>query len=735
MKSAVRALVVLALLPLGWRGLSAQSNIKISGEVFDAGTHAGLIGANVVVLGTSYGAASDSRGRFTIADLLPGRYRLAVSMLGYRAVEIDVEVILDVAVELRVPLHPQPISMPEVVVSSERLTAPHPSAAVTVITRQQIVRRQAKSVAEVLEDVAGLQVLASGGLGRSARLSIRGSASNQVLILLDGQRLNTAQSGSVDLSTIPINWVEKIEIIKGGSSALYGADAIGGVVNIITRRAGLAGDSRARLSGTVGRFGTQVVSPSFRTALGPLGLRVSYQRLHTEGDFPYRTFADPPKNSVQVRRLRDNAWTTSDNAFVKLAWQGLAGYGFELSGQYYDARMGIPGPENQLTPKARQSDRRALLSAKLGLPVARGTRAEVLAYHHTFLQEYQAPPPGTYLFRNRHRNRATGSEVRLYSRVMGSAFTVGYAWRQDLLQSSDLVRPARSLGRRQRTTHSIFAQAEVDIVRPATPAALRLRLVPAFRLDRPSDNPTAYSPKLGLTLNRGLARTLILKGNVGKSYRAPTLNSLFWVPDAFALGNPHLRPERATNYDAGAVLRLPLAGEVEAEVTWFGRDVQDIIVWQRQFDGRFRPFNVSRASIRGREDHLQWRLGQGRLVAELNHTLLDAVNRSGERVTDGKQLVFRPRHTTSVSLSTRMGAVSAEIRRRWVSKRYTREANTKFLDPYSVTDIRAALSLAFGQWQLKVGAQVNNLTDENYRLIEGHPMPGREWRLTLELGY
>jgi outer membrane cobalamin receptor len=735
LKNVHFSFVALAALLMGLSGLAAQSNIRISGEIFDADTGTPLIGANIVVVGTNYGAASDLRGRFVLSDLPPGRYRLQARMLGYRPDEVDVEVKVDVPVELRIGLEPQPIPMPEVVVSAERVSLPHPSAAVTVITRDQIEQRQAKSVAEVLEDVAGVQILATGGLGRSARLSIRGSASNQVLVLLDGQRLNTAQSGSVDLTTIPINWVEKIEVIKGGSAAVYGGEAIGGVVNIITRKAARYGTDRFLVSATVGEFGTRALTPSLRTRLGPVGLQLSYRRLDAEGDFPYRTYLDPPKNSIQVRRVRDNAWTSSNNAFVKLAWKGRPGYTAEIAGQYYDARMGIPGPENQLTLNASQSDRRVLLSAKLGWAIAGGIRAKILAYRHDFLQEYEAPPPGTYLFRNRHRNRATGVDVRLDSRIGSTRVTVGYAFRKDLLKSVDLIRPTRSLGRRQRTTHSAYAQAEIPVVPPGAPAGLTLRLVPAYRVDRPSDNPTAYSPKLGLVLSHGGGWSATLKGNIGKSYRAPTLNSLFWVPDAFALGNPHLRPERATNYDAGAVVRLPLAGMIEAEVTWFGSDVKDIIVWRRQFDGRFRPFNVARAKIRGREDHLSWRLGHGWLVAEVNHTLLDAINRSGERVTDGKQLVFRPRHTTSVSLSTRIGSFSAEVRRRWVSKRYIREANTKFLDPYAITDVRASASLRIAGWNVKLGARINNLTDADYRLIEGYPMPGREWRVTLELGY
>jgi len=728
-----RIALLAAVLLVAATALMAQSNVKVEGEVLDARSRAPLIGANVMVQGTNYGAATDEGGRFALRDLPPGRYRLEVRMLGYRTESRQVEVEVDVTAWVRFMLEPQPIRMPEVVVTAERRSASNPAAAVTVITREEIERRQAKTLAEVLQDAVGVQVLATGGLGRPARVSIRGSAPNQVLVLLDGQKLNTAQSGSVDLSTIPIDWVDRIEVVRGGSSAMRGGEAIGGIINIVTRRARPASAASFQLAGSVGAFGTMSVTPSFSMSLGPVGVRMSFQRLETQGDFRYSTFADPPKNSIAVTRVRDNADATSDNAFVKLSWSGPAGIAAELSTQVYNARMGIPGPETQLTPEARQTDRRTLMGASLRLPLGKRLLGELLAYSHRFVQEYQAPPPGVYVFHNRHRNRAVGVEARLHSRLGGIPATFGYAFRRDLLRSDDLIRPSRSLGRLQRTTHSLFLQAEMELLR-ARRRALRLKVVPGYRVDRPSDQGTAYSPKLGVVLGAGEASSITIRGNIGKSYRAPTLNSLFWVADAFALGNPNLRPERATNFDVGAALRLPLAGELTAEVAWFGSDVKDIVVWQRQFDGRFRPFNVARAQIRGREDHLRWRLGHGWVVAELNHTYLNAINRSGERVTDGKQLVFRPRHTTAAALSVQLGRFYLEARRRWVSKRFIREANTKFLDPYSITDARAAVTRTSGSWTLKIGIEIDNLTNESYRLIEGYPMPGREWRLNLEVG-
>jgi outer membrane cobalamin receptor len=227
----------------------------------------------------------------------------------------------------------------------------------------------------------------------------------------------------------------------------------------------------------------------------------------------------------------------------------------------------------------------------------------------------------------------------------------------------------------------------------------------AIRADWTGFTSPAYSPLFSGTMNFDKKIRFRLFGSWGESFRLPTLDALFWKEDVFAAGNPRLLPERAESREAGYRILVPVFGKIHWEQTFFHNDLKNLIVWQRRADGKFTPENVSKAKIFGREEVLH----------------------------DGKQLVFRPRHVYNANLTAAQNMVSLNLSGRWVGKRFTRAENTKYLPPYETYDASFAFSPKIRKRTWNFSLSVENFTDRRYEILELYPMPGRSYRLALEI--
>ena len=187
-----------------------------------------------------------------------------------------------------------------------------PSAFVTVINARDY-DEEFETVEDVLGKVAGVNVRRFGGLGAHSTVSIRGSKGEQVLVLVDGMRLNSAQRSSVDLSTLPLRSVERIDVVRGGGSARYGSDAVGGVISITTRSADTGDQAAASL--TAGRFETLGADVFAARKLENVSASVGYSRLRSENDF--RFDLRKPDGSIVWQSVPDSRNTRLNADFVE----------------------------------------------------------------------------------------------------------------------------------------------------------------------------------------------------------------------------------------------------------------------------------------------------------------------------------------------------------------------------------------------------------------------------------
>jgi len=651
-----------------------------------------------------------------------------------------------------------------------------PSGFSTVIDARDYDDRFA-TVEEVLGQVPGVRVRRFGGLGSYSTASIRGSKSEQVLVLLDGVRLNTAQRGAVDLSTIPLRQVEKIEVLRGGGSARYGSDAEGGVISITTRKPEDAEPSAdASLSaGTHSTLGGDL-------ALAGGGERaqalVTYSRLRSEND--YRFELEPPPRSASGRPGAGGAQSGSTthrrlNAeFVENA--GLLRGSLETGPRsrldatldLYGKDGGEPGstwdkpvvdvPDDILScTGADESYDRGILRLAWSherafggaFELAGGLRAEDNELHD---------PDGACGFISPlvtgGRDSATSreSESSLDARWIANPLAFGPLELGGRMASS--LRYARvdasDADIHRRTTVLLSLQPELVLFGGG------VRIFPALAFERadtseglaraaaaqpavsvsPQDE-NAWLPAIGVIWQ--IAPGLRAKANWNRVFRRPDFSELFHPDWGFIRGNPELLSERGWNADAGFELSSPGAGpvtELRFETDFFQREIDEGIEWVLNVNNAYMPLNTGPSRALGVEVGAGARLF-GRLQLGGSYTWTDARylgnSGSGAAFDSGVERIFPhvPEHAFALNASLGLGAIEPWTELRYESEIAYQVGRTTLSDAALQVDagviIRPSLvpGFEFLPAGVTLSVDASNLTDEQRTDSLGQPLPNQ----------
>ncbi|OGC76998.1 MAG: hypothetical protein A2Z27_01100 [candidate division Zixibacteria bacterium RBG_16_50_21] len=707
----------------------SQSPTKISGQVLDQTTLFPVSGAAVTIQGTAYSTTTDNEGFYSFENLPTGDYVLTIRSLGYRLWSSELLFITeDRQISLTVKLQPQPIKLPQLRVEGDRVQAATKdlTSQSIVLEENQIQRLSPSNLAEVLNSLPGVYVQETG-TKNSTRVSIRGSAGDQVLILLNGVRINSAQTGEADLNAIPVSQVKRIEVVKGAQTARYGPDALAGVIDIITKTAGFGQPIKFQARTQSGSFGTRNWELSGEKQFIPgLNLSASGTRSSTTGDF---TYADSGKIFT-----RTNAGQNSDNFFVNANWQRTEKQTASLTFFKYFATNELPGPLLQLNDSAFSKDNRLNLAFNSSHLFSSVLSLENKAGYQNWKQTFHIREPFYIPVRVDYANKQWETESRLRLDYSVTKLSLGLSYLKSTLEGIDYQRPASSIGKVGKNTFSGLISAQ-QFVEPKILDLLVLST--AGRIDKTSSFEPEFSPQVGLLVSQGDQTNLRLTANWGKSYHNPTLNALFWKEDAYASGNPNLKPERATNFDAGIEIRLPLFGEFSAGQTYFHSYIRDLIIWQKSFDGKYTPLNVSKSLIEGYEQIVTWKVLKNLLELEFNHTRSDAVNKTEVHTKYDNLIPFRPRHLYNFKCFLKSEKLDLFLQSRYASSRYLREQNTpdKKLPPHTIWDMGLKFKHSLRRLSFNLSVNVYNLTEEHYELIERYPMPGRQFRVSAQLEY
>lgn len=575
-------------------------------------------------------------------------------------------------------------------------------------------KTNAEEMADALKSIPGVYII-------SGSINIRDASSNKVLVLIDGQRMNNAQSGDFDMTTIPIDAIERVEIIRGGNSARYGADAVGGVVNLITKKATEQSRMDLGVRATYGSFNSQYYNLYTSNAISSFNYYLAYKRTQSDGDFKY-------KGMDGVEYTRTNNSSKANDFIGNFGYENLVpNSNLTLSAQVTQSQNGVPGSVPGVANWAISTPRAALKQDNdmfnLGFKqnkIFADANLNVAPYYHFFRTRYTDPDAGT---NEDDKNYAYGVGIN-QDNPLSDLLTLsyGYDYRHDRVNST-------SVGEKNRDTHGLYASAALNF-KVAQFFFDNISIVPAARYDAPSDFEKVVSPKISVTFTNSGPYALVINAHVSQSYRAPTFNDLYWPFDGFDIGNPNLKPEKGINYDLGYGIKLPFLSQTQINMNYFYNNLKDQIIWAPRDSIVWTPTNVAKSITSGLETSISTKLFNRMISLELNHTYMDARDKSGG-FTNNKLLIYRPYHKLDFNAGLSVSQFEVNLNYQYISRRFVTSSNSASLPDVSVWNMNVGYGMPLVGLKWSARLDFNNVFNKNYRLSDGYPMPGREVRFTL----
>jgi vitamin B12 transporter len=547
---------------------------------------------------------------------------------------------------------------------------------ITIISQEEIAAAGAGSIAELLRGIGGTQIVQYGSGGATSGVFLRGANSNHTLVLVDGQRVGSSTAGLTALEAISPANIERIEIVRGPLSMLYGADALGGVVQIFTRggagnRSGasaVVGTQKSARASAYAAFGDGMWSTQLS---GNFERSAGFNAIDNPNNFSYNPDADG------FRRFGGNA--TISARFAPQVLGTLRLLHNDLNTQY----------DGSATYNDRTRTKQSAVQATLDM---HGTKLRLGKSEDDarFDSEY----PGAF------RTRTSEASAQ-HSVAIARAWTLlgALEWRGERVDTSE------GFAVNQRNTTSALASLNGTLGGTGIQVTARV------------DDSKQFGSRItgGAGFVASIAPQMQLVANIGTAFKAPTFNDLYYP----GFSNPNLKPERALSGDIG--LRMK-SGAISGSVVGHQARVRDIIVFECDAEFNCAPQNVNRASISGFTLAGQWQIsGQTQFNASLD--LLNAKDQLAST-----QLPRRARTHGSVRMQHAFAGITARAEVIAVGKRFDDGANKNPLAAYTLVNLGADVPLAAG---LSAELRANNVTDEKYALAKDFASAPRSFMLGL----
>jgi vitamin B12 transporter len=616
-----------------------------------------------------------------------------------------------------------PTILPDIVVTATRspLAIQQAGSAISVITAEEIAKESPKSPAEVLRRVPGVTVVETGGPGGTTTVRIRGAEAGQTLVLIDGIRVNdpTSGSGEFDFANLAAVDIERIEVLRGPQSALYGSDAMGGVVNIITRKG--KGAPRVSVGVEGGSYGTKAARAAVSGSSGPVSYAFSTTGFDTAGFSRYGYRIGRIEGPRVLPLEADGAQRVGAAGRVAVALSPDAELEFggytSFTGAQYDASFGdLPDSPSQSQQRLFEGHTRLTAYAFGGLL----KNTVLVAANRTNRHYRDVSAFGPTL--NWSNSGFTGDRVSaeyqgdLKLGAFGLLTFGARAERERFLSTSRDVLPFPTLEREtndaSQTTRSLYALHQFTVFE-------NLHLSFGGRLDDIEDGDqfgtwratAAYEfPDTGTKL----------RGSIGTGAKAPTLFQQFDP----TYGSPELEAERSIGFDVGVDQRL-LDDRLLLSATFFANRFRNLIDFVSSDacrpDQAFGCYvNVGRATTSGVELSVEADIVPAWLRVKAVYTHLEAFDRD----TDTR-LARRPRDEGRLGLIvTPVAGLSIEPSVVFVGTRFSTSNERDKLQPYARFDVYADYRI---NDTFSVYARAENLTDARYQDVYNYGTAGRSF--------
>lgn len=577
---------------------------------------------------------------------------------------------------------------------------------ISIVDREQLDRSGANTLPELLATLPGIQTASNGGRGASASISLRGTNTNQTLVLVDGQRMSSATTGAAALEHIPMEQVERIEILRGPASSLYGSDAIGGVIQIFTRQG--EGAPAPRFSLGAGSYGTRLGSVAYGGQNG--NTRFNLQAGWEESN-SFSSIKEAKGGLYDMFNPDDDSYRNGN----------LSGrFSHRLSDQ-----LSIGGEMLHIDAKKRFDSTNCDDFGTVCTAAYDNRQRQQLSSYSAHLTYRVAPSWKTLLRVGQSQDKTLNWRFDPTALVQETRQRYDTVQDQLVWQNDFILSPANKL-----MSALEWRQVRVDSTQTFTHTSQTTRsLVLGYQGHLAAHSLQASAridgiERLGSHNNGSLAYgyhfndAWTARAGVGTAFHAPTFNDLYWPLDLvnFFQGNPNLKPERSRNKEAG--LSYERAGTVAA-VTFFHNKVENLLDYAPgvapSWIGTYA--NLNSASIKGASFSYARRAGHWEFRSNLD--LLSAKDDE-----TGNTLQRRAGRTGAVEVRRHLGQFSLGAQLQGVGSRYNNSANTQKLPGYGLLNLDANYHLDH-DWSL--WARINNLFDKDYTLVRSTMGPYNDY--------
>lgn len=700
----------------------AQNTGTIAGQILDAETKQPLLGANVAVQKTLLGASADANGRFRIARVPEGSQQVQISYVGYSTLTLPVKVQKDSVAVINATLQPAPITFNQVIVTGSRQAEDLNFAAnsVSLMSAAEMRKRDRVRIDEALQIIPGVtQVGENVNIRGGGGYSLLGLGGSRVLMLIDDVPVLTSDLGRANWDILPVTEVERVEVLKGAASVLYGSGGISGIVNIITKQPSSVSKFSFRQIGglytrpsvaewdwTDRRLHYYRTDASYSNTFGRVGIRLAASRHvstsdRQNGDF--RRWYFTGKSTINLDETSNLALflTYSHDArgfFVLWRDQNHA-----LETTLTD-RINVDGAAGSLIYNK-------IFSPVLSLKARASYNAQLIGLPFNLTKDFK-PALGF-----------SGEVQTNWLPHINHNITAGIDYRRDIVEAK------------------YYGKHQGDAISPYLQETWKLsgiwQLSAGMRYDTyvlvGDSTESQFSPKIGFSYNPIVGT--ILRGSFGRGFRAPSIAERFSVSDrddnVQLRSNPALEPERSTLLDFG--VRQTFGEKISAEVSAFSSDYFDAIelVQTNPRALEFQLRNTPRTRIQGIETEIKLSLWRDHFGLLANATWMDARSLADDpisRIVKDQPLPYRPRFMGLLSPALRFGPWTLEGDFRYV----TRAERVSFFPNYERVPQKVFNARARYQWRnFNVQLQVKNLANYNYTIVEQNLEEIRNFSLSL----
>ena len=576
------------------------------------------------------------------------------------------------------------IRIDEIIVTGSSTEMPRSviPASVTVISEKDIKESGVSNVSDLLRNVPGLDVVQPGGAGKASSVFIRGANSSHTLVLIDGIRVNSPTTGRFDFADLSVDNIERIEIIRSPMSTLYGSEAMGGVIQIFTKRGSLTGGSVAFEAGS---FGTTKESISTGIRKDYYDINLTASRFDTEG---FSTIASGSEN--------DSYENTNISSKIGIHRPGMT---IGATAQLTEARTEIDGFDYTTFAASddlnnRTNRRWSLLGFNIVSSMSNNwDNSFSMSSSRERIEGLDEDTPDN---RSKLNTKIATADWHINIKSDdGNKLTLGYE-RQN--KDGEVISSGGTYSK-SFNNNALYLQES----RKLNPSAL---LFAALRWDESGLYESALTYRVGTSINQ--TNELKWQAQYGTGFQGPTLNDLFWP----GFGNPDLKPEKNSGWEIG--LEETILSSALLSLTYYENNFTDLIQW----DGTLK--NIGKATSKGIEANIDWDLSAA-LHINGNYTY----DETEDRKTNA-YLLRRPLNKYGATFTIKPSGRSIfDIRYLHTGKRFDFDSDwdgkPEILKAYSKVDIFASYKL---RQDTELYGRIENLFDKEYEEAKGYGTAG-----------